>query len=256
MKRTRIVIILLIVISIILVGIFFVSKLHSNKVNENLEYKSNENLEYKSNEILDYIIFKRKTYVSIDDVVFYDKDADISDEEINNLTIIAGKLKLKHPGKSIVYLRKLGSSFENVKAEYRCKQIVNGQVLENAEMNIYLKDDDEIELIFLSRSSWKKGTNTENIKITQEKAEQILVDYFIENPNDFNVIKAGRLSFGTVDDQLANSKNETCIIELYVYNSKTAWRMEFLNSGGYMFIDANTGEILYKNFTNGNVIWT
>ena len=41
---------------------------------------------------------------------------------------------------------------------------------------------------------------------------------------------------------------ELCTIELYKYDSKTTWKMQFSTGSSYLMIDATTGEILDKYF--------
>lgn len=240
MKKVKIAIITLICLAIILIGVIFIIKLQSDNSNS-------------ISEISDYIVFKTANYESIDDVVFYSKNLKIDDELKDNLTIIANQLKVKYPGKSILYLRNLGSaSLFDAKELYRCMQIVNGQKLDDTDMNVLIKEDESVEIQFLIGNTWESGSAIDNVKITQEQAEQIVIDYLYENPDDYKELRSGfNFSFDPSTHEISSVNTETCTVELYKYNSKTSWKMQFSTGNSYIIIDANTGKILDKYFFCG-----
>lgn len=235
MKKVKIAIITLICLAIILIGVIFIIKLQSE------------------NEISDYIVFKTANYESIEDVVFYSKDLKLDDELKDNLTIIANQLKVKYPGKSILYLRNLGSaSLFDAKELYRCMQIVNGQKLDDTDMNVLIKEDESVEIQFLIGNTWKRGSAIDNVKITQEQAEQIVIDYLYKNPDDYKELRSGfNITIDPSTHAISSANTETCRVELYKYNSKTAWKMQFSTGNSYIIIDANTGKILDTYFFCG-----
>lgn len=244
MKKLKIAIIILIGLALILIGIIFAIRLSSNINTDKKNEISNINTDKKT-EISNYIVFESAEYESIENVVFYNKNINIDATLKDNLTIIANELKTKYPNKSILYLRDLGSpSLFNAKELYRCMQIENGQKLDGTDMNILIKENGSIEIQFLIGSYWKSGSNIDNIEITQEQAKQIVIDYLAENPGPYNELKGGNLSFSQNNTQI-------CSIELYEYNSKTSWKMQFSTGDSYIIIDANTGEILDKYFFCG-----
>ncbi|MGN1270341.1 MAG: hypothetical protein ACI4UU_05720 [Clostridia bacterium] len=235
MKKVKIAIITLICLVIILIGTIFIIKLQS------------------ISEISDYIVFKTANYESIEDVVFYSKDLNLDDELKDNLTIIANQLKVKYPGKSILYLRNLGSaSLFDAKELYRCMQIINGQKLDDTDMNVLIKEDGSVEIQFLIRCAWKSGSDIDNVQITQEQAEKIVIDYLYKNPDDYKVLRSGfNFTFNSATHEMSKVNTETCTVELYKYNSKTAWKMQFSTGDSYIIIDANTGKILDTYFFCG-----
>ena len=83
-----------------------------------------------------------------------------------------------------------------------------------------------------------------NSKITQEQVEQIVIEYLVDNPEDYNELKEGYFL-------------GTCYFELNEDNLKKHWRIEFEQFGGtgsYMIIDAESGEIVKKYFFSGTII--
>jgi len=238
MKNLKMAIIIL--ISLILILVVTLLTLHligNNNSNNNLiDYSS------KKSEIQNYIVFESANYESIDNIVFYSKDVKMDDTLKNNLTLIANEFKTKYPNRTILYLRDLGSAqLFNAKELYRCMQIANGQKLDDTDMNVLIKEDGSVDIQFLIGCSWKNSGNTENIKITQAQAEQILIDYLAKNPSDYNELRNG----------FFKTNSEKCTVELYKYNSKTSWKMQFLTGNSYVIIDANTGEILDTYFFCG-----
>ena len=223
MKKLKIVIIISITLILILIGSIFINS-------------------SKKTEISNYVVFELAEYETIENVVFYNKNINIDETLKNNLTIIANELKTKYPNKSILYLRDLGSSsIFNAKALYRCIQIVNGQKLDNTYMNVLIKEDGSVEIQFAIGSDWKSGSDISSIKVTQEQAEQITVDYLVKNPSAYTELRRGPFT----------KNSEKCTIELYKYNSKTSWKMQFSTGDSYIIIDANTGEILDTYFFCG-----
>lgn len=238
MKKIRIAIIIVIIVALLLAGAIFTIKLYSNNHN-------------KRDEIEGYIVFKTADYDSIGDVVFYSKGLNLDDNLRANLNIIAEQLKIKYPNKSILYLRDLGSA-SMFDAKYRCMQIENGQKLDDTEMNVLIKEDGSIDIQLLIGNSWKNGSDTENIKITKKQAEQIVIDYLLENPEDYKELKSGiKFEMDPVTHKINSANNESCTVELYKYNSKLSWKMQFETGKSYIIIDANTGEILEKYFFCG-----
>ncbi len=235
MKKNKLVIISIIILALIIIGITITVLLFTN----NNSSKKDSN---KKDEISNYILFKSTEYGTIEDVVFYDKDEEIDETLKNNLTIIANELKVKYPNKSILYLRNLGSaSLFDAKELYRCMQIEDDQKLDDTEMNVLIKEDNSVEIEFLVNSYWKSKSDTENITISKEQAQQITIDYLSDNIEDYYELKRG----------IFTKDKEECKVELYKYNSKTSWKMQFSTGGSYLIIDANTGEILYKYFFCG-----
>ena len=238
MKKLKISIIILIFLALLLAGIIFIINIPRIEININTT-QNTANRE----EISNYIVFKSDDYNSIEDVVFYSKNSNIDDTVKNNLTIIANELKTKYPNKSILYLQNLGSAqLFDAKELYRCMQIVNGQKLDNTDMNVLIKEDGSIDIQFLIGCSWNTGNSIENIKISEEQAEQIVIDYLVKNPEDYKELRRGSFT------------SEVCTMELYKYNSKTSWKMQFLAGGSYIIIDANTGDILDKYFFCGIIV--
>lgn len=236
MKKIKIAIIILIIVLLILSGTILILYLYSDNPNT-----SSQNLS-KKNEIENYIVFKSSDYESIGDVVFYSKELNLDNNLKENLNIIAEQLKVKYPNKSILYLSDLGSaSLFNAKELYRCMQIVNGQKLDTTDMNVLLNEDGSVDFEFLIGCSWKNGSDTQNIKITQKQAEQIVIDYLCNHTEDYNELR----------HDFSSNSSELCVAELYKYNSKTSWKMQFSTGACYIIIDANTGEILNKYFFCG-----
>jgi hypothetical protein len=224
MKKIKITRITLIGIVLILIGIIFIISILINKI------------ELKRNEITNYIIFESAEYESIENIVFYSKETKMDDDLKNNLTMIANELKVKYPNKSILYLRNLSKNM------YRCMQIENGQIMEDTYMNVLFDEDGNINIQFVVGSSWKSGNNTEDIKITQEQAKKITINYLLRNSNDYKELKSNKFNA---------TNNERCLVELCDYNFKICWKMQFSTGDSYMIIDANTGKILDKYFFCG-----
>lgn len=239
MKKLKISIIILISIILILIGIIFIilTLPKNNSIHNSIINNSS-----KKTEISNSITFQSAEYETIEDVVFYNKNIIIDETLKNNLTIIANELKTKYPNKSILYLRDLGSaSLFDAKELYRCIQIVNGQKLDDTDMNVLIKEDGSVEIQFLIGSNWKSGNDIDNIKITQEQAKQIVIDYLAENPGSYNELRKV-------------SSNDICTIELYKYNSITSWKIQFSTGNSYIIIDANNGEILDTYFFSGRFV--
>ena len=196
-------------------------------------------------EIENYITFESITYESIDNVVFYDKKLEPNSTLKNNLTIIANQLKIKYPDRKILYLRNLGGAEHfNAKALYRCIQIENGQQLYNTDMNILIKKNGSIDIQFLVEPSWKNVKNEKNIEITQDQAKEIVKNYLFNTPSAYKELKN---SFYSTD-------SEKCKIILYNYNSTPAWKMQFSTGNSYIIIDAISGKILDEYFFCGAIV--
>lgn len=226
--------ILIIIFVCILSGLLGVSMLYYNNLDN-------------TDEIEDYIMFKTANYKSVEGVVYYNNDeVNLDDTLRENFVIIAKKLKEQYPNKSILFLRDLGSAqLFDAKVMYRCMQIQNGQKLDNTEMNVLVKNDGDVEFDFLIDSYWSSDNEIKNLKITQDEAKEIVIKHLRENPGDYEQLQGwGGLAV----------EKEICTIELYKYNAKDAWKMQFLTGGSYMIIDANTGEILDKNFFCGVIV--
>ena len=87
--------------------------------------------------------------------------------------------------------------------------------------------------------------NNTNIKITQEQAQQILLEYLENNSESLDAMKYPG-STGKYD----------CKIQLYCYEYKLCWRFEFDIGGSFVVIDANNGDIIDTYFHNGIYIYT
>lgn len=242
MKKYKICIISLILLVLILIGITVVH-LKKNEVSnltsksENTETSNSITLEPENNapidmaEISNFIIFDSVDYEAIEDVVFYDKNLKMNDTLKNDLTKIANELKTNYPGKTILYLSNAGG--DSVYGyQYKFTQLVDGQTLENADMIIRVKEDGNIDIRLLENSSWKDETGRTAVKITQEQAEQIVLDYLFENPKQYKELRKSLLS------------KCTCTARLHKYNSRTCWMMKFSAGYSYVIIDAETGKIL------------
>ena len=231
MKKIKVAIFTCVVIILILLTAIIALKLYNQKKIRDLENKKNE--------ISNYIKFETANYKSVEDVVFYENDLEIEDELKENFKLIANQLKIQYPGKCILYLRNLGSaSMFDAKELYRCMQISNGQKIDDTEMNVLIYENNKVEFQLLIGQAWKNGS-IEDVKITQEQAEQITIEYLVDNPNDYKELKLGYKS------------NEKCTCELYYYNSKKCWKMQFATGNSFIIIDASTGKILKKYFFSG-----
>lgn len=203
----------------------------------------------KRQEILDYINFESANYKSIGGVVFYENDIKLNAELEENFKIIANQLKIQYPGKSIIYLRNLGSAdMFDAKELYRCMQISNGQKIDDTEMNVLIYENDNVQFQLLIGDSWK-NVSTDEIQITQQQAEKITIEYLTENLDDYEELRMGDYYTSIMNKEERNI--ETCTSTLYYYNSKKCWKMQFETGNSYIIIDANTGEILNTNFFSG-----
>ena len=235
MKKIKIIILFCTSILLILLITLFIIKFYYIK-EKNLIIESSNNSTFKENSIK----FEAIKYSSIGDVIFYENDLELEDSLKENFNIMAKELKKKYPGKSILYLRNLGSaSMFDAKELYRCMQISNGQKIDHSEMNVLIYEDDTVDFSLLIGQSWKNGS-TDNAKITQEEAKQITMDYIKENPKDYN--------------QMGVWGNIVCKCGLYYYNSKICWKMEFSIGNSYIIIDGDNGEILDKYFFSGIIV--
>jgi len=236
MKKIKVAMIVLMFFLLILVGIMLVLQIYNNisvtvTIDPIIISKSEiqNSLEF---EVVNY------EYESIEDVVFYDKNVEMDETLKNNLTIIAKELKIKYPNKTILFLEDRGTISTRQKAMYHCMQLINGQKIERAQMMFILDQNDNIEILI---ERWEDVEVSNNINLTKEDIEQIIIDYLAENPSDYNQLKTG---FST----------KTGILELCNYKSRTCWKIEFKPNESTMIIDANTGEILDKYFFNGIII--
>jgi len=234
MKKIKIIILFCTNILLILLIVLFAIKFYNQKQEKNQEsIESLKNNTFQENSIK----FETAKYSSIGDVIFYESDLELEDSLKENFNIMANELKRQYPGKSILYLRNLGSaSMFDAKELYRCMQISNGQKIDHSEMNVLIYEDNAVDFKLLIRQSWKNGS-IDNVKITQEEAQQITMDYIKENPKDYN--------------QMGVWGNIVCKCGLYYYNSKTCWKMEFSVGDSYIIIDANTGKVLDTYFHSG-----
>lgn len=225
-----------------------------DKENKTVQPKKKDFIE-KTKQIDDNysITFQTITYDSIGDVIFYDKNLTI--EEVEALELIANELKNKYPGINLLYVKTAENLFIGNDKVYYFLEISDNYILASSG-KVYsvccriMNDKNEKEKYrFANYAGDLYEENTEvyfhqknlikqDLKITQEQAEDIVIDYFRNNIEDFN--------------KMGNSQNQTCKCSLYQHKSKLIWKMKMGES--YVLINAKTGEITDTYFFNGMII--
>lgn len=225
MKKVKIVIIvILVILVVILAGIGIV------KLKDYLELR---------NEISN-LDFTMQEYKTIGDVIYY--TGELTEEETNALLHIADLVKEQYPEKTIVLTEiRDGVSYMNTSGTYLFNQIVNGQVIDDTDITIVVSEDNTISGSTMMFNDWSEGNNVDDVEIDQEEAEQILKEYFLENTSEYEEFISG-MPLGVTSNSNLTRGN---IIEFYQYKEKPSWKMRS-DTGNYIIIDANTGEILDK----------
>lgn len=229
MKKVKVIIAILVLLIVIIAGVLIILNINKEKAKEE-QYK----------EKISSINFKIPEYQSIEDVVFY---LGATEEMKNDFINIANKMKEKYLGKSILYVRTIPLKGTKI---YRFVQIDNGQILEHTEMNVTISEDNTVSIGLLVGQSWKEGNDINNIKISAEEAQEITINYLLENPESY------RKMYSSQGVYLESEKQ--CNIEFFQYKSKPAWKMAFGIGDSYIIIDANTGSILDTYFFDGVII--
>lgn len=187
------------------------------------------------NEILN-LNFETPEYKTVGDVVYYD-DKEFADSVIENLATIADKLKTEYPNKKIVLTEIVD---RNPYIRYNFNEIVGEQIIDKSIVTASI--DDEIGVKF--GTVFKEGNivadDINSVKIKKEEAIEKFKDYLLENMESYKKWSSGfNVSFmGTGSGIKIYEK-----LEFYQYEGKAAWKF-ILNSGSYVIMDANNGEIL------------
>ena len=227
MKKKYLLVILVIIILIVLTKIIIDLKSKDSGVKNEVE-KNVEEVD-KSQKIS----FQIAEYESVDDIVFYNKNKNITEKDKENFNKIASSLKKAYPGKQIVYEYSMGES------SYRCRQYIDGYIIDDTWMNVNSSGG----ITFTIGSNWKSDIKIEEPKITYKEAENITKKYLSEHKSDFNEMAQSSI----------NNKLE-CTIESYYYKDKNVWNMNFSIGNSYLIIDAKTGEIIDTYFFSGKMI--
>ena len=239
---------LIIIIFIIgIVAVLILGKIlneNKNSRNETSQAKQNYD-ESKIKEIDNSINMTQVRYNSINNVIYYERDYELPDEDYIILEKCINSIQSAMPNRQFVYLRTMKYDKESKTKTYRLAQMHSMMQIDGAELNIDCSKSGAIDnLIGVTSIShgdmitaWANPTDT-SFKLTLVEAKDILVKYFYDNESDYNIVKKGN-----------NKVN--CRGRLYYYDSKVCQKIEFDIGNSYIIIDANTGEVLNKYFHNG-----
>ena len=212
MKKVLLVIIL-IILSIVIIKIAI-------GVNENNKLKR--------------IKFQIVEYESIDNIVFYDKNVNITDEDKINFKKIALVLKEKRPGEQIAWNYHYDGRSEDI---YEFTQFFNGCIICNTKLYI-----SSIGSIIYESDRYISNIEIKEIKITYEEAEKIFLNYLSEYKSDFNEMSRG----------ISSKADLPFIVELQYYNGNIVYNIQMMNyNDSRLKIDANSGKIVERNFFSG-----
>lgn len=230
-----------IVLIVIVVGAFLV--LFLDKTQKRAEQSNKDYDPVKIENIDKTINLTKVRYNVINNIIYYDRDYKLSDEDYLILERCSTTIQSAMPSKKFLYLRTMKS--QNRTKTYRFAQMDNMMQIDGAELNIDCSQSGAIDnIIGVTNKShggmitaWANPTDT-SFTLTLVEAKDILVKYFYDNENDYNIVKNG-------------SNKVNCRGRLYYYDSKVCQKIEFDVGKSYIIIDANTGEILEKYFHNG-----
>lgn len=237
MKKKLLILIALIVIVVVAL-ILFLSKTQNGDRQSNRDYD-----QVKIENIDSTINLTQVRYNSINNVIYYERDYELSDEDYLIFEKCSSTIQSVMPKKSFLYLRTMKS--ENGTKTYRLAQMYSMMQIDGAELNIDCSKSGAIDNIIGVTSkkhgdmitAWENPKDT-SFKLTLVESKEVLVKYFYDNENDYNIVKNG-------------SNKVNCRGRLYYYDSKVCQKIEFDVGNSYIIIDANTGKILEKYFHNG-----
>ena len=211
--------ILIFILLIIVVSIYFKAITNNNTIiNE-----TNNNSIYT-------ITFKSVNYSSINNIIFYDSELDLSEETKRIFLLISNEFANKYPNKQLLYLPGETPTAINMPVVFRFIQISNNIII----------DDTRVEIDY-----FRKTEKVTDIRVTNLKD---ILDTKIKI--DIDTIKD--IAQKHIEQKYNISKNLTCEMELRYYKSKICWKISFffMPDNYEVYIDANSGNIIEsKNYT-------
>jgi len=170
------------------------------------------------------IIFKSANYSSINNMIFYDSELDLSETTKQELAIIADEFANQYPNKQLLYVPGGNPAVINMPIVFNFIQISNNIIIDDTKVEIdYFRKTGKVIDI--------KVTNLKDISDTKIKL-------------DIDTIK--NIAQKHIEQKYNISKDITCEMELRYYKSKICWKISFFHmSDDYnIYIDANSGNII------------
>lgn len=213
--------------------------------NEFVEKEKNKK-NYDETELEEFsnkIQFTQVSYDNIDNIIYYDHDCNLSEEDYSVLKNCLSNIKETMPNRKIVYLKTL-KSLEKIKV-YRFAQMENMMPIDEVQLNITCSKNGKIyKTVGITNNNrvdtvpWIDIENAK-FKLTLEETKDVLIKYLCDNENYYDIVKN-------------DENNVICKGRLYYYDSKVCEKIEFDDEDSYIIIDANTGEVLKKHFHHEN----
>lgn len=179
------------------------------------------------------ITFKSTRYLTIDNMVVYQDSENLDEEILEDFRTIAKKLKPYYPDTQLLYLDYIEEN------HYRFQQMSKNVVLDETYLNIEISDNGDVSHTYNIGSFQRGDIDDYSIKISEEEAKTITLNYLSENKDNYETLKSDFI------DEII------CTSELYYYNNEVVWKMNFNVGDSYLMISIDTGKVVDSYFFNG-----
>lgn len=189
------------------------------------------------NEILN-LNFEMPKYKTVNEIIYYEETY-YEDSIIEDLSYVAEKLKNEYPDKKVV-LSEIEEESDYL--EYKFNQIIGEEIIKNSTVTAHVGEENKIYYNKNFKGNNIVGDDINNVKINSEEATEKFKNYLLENMENYKEWNSGLYFFYRGNGRYSIRRKN--ILEFYQYEGKATWKFN-LETGNYVVMDANNGEILY-----------